>query len=173
MTDWRQLFALHTPLLEIIVRGSVVYLALYVMLRAVLKREAGTTGMTDLLVIVLIADAAQNAMAGQYVSITDGLILVATIVVLAYLLDILAYRFPLLRRLIEPRPLLLIKDGVVIRRNLRREFITDDELRAQLRERGIEDVAQVRRAYMEPDGQFSIITREPHGGNRGRERRVY
>lgn len=168
MTGWADLFGVHTPPLEIIVRGSVVYLVLYVMLRAILKREAGTTGMTDLLVIVLVADAAQNAMAGEYVSITEGLILVGTIVGWAFLLDFLAYRFAPLRRLIEPRPLLLIKDGVVLRRNLRRLFITDNELLAQMRERGIEDVAHVRRAYMEPDGQFSFITREPRVQDQGR-----
>lgn len=173
MTNWRELFGVHTPPLELMVRGSAVYLVLYLLLRVVLKREAGTTGMTDLLVIVLIADAAQNAMAAQYVSVTDGLILVGTIVGWAYLLDALAYRFPRLRRLIDPRPLLLIKDGTLIRRNMRRELITEEELRSQLREHGIDELRYVRRGYMEPDGQFSFVTGRPGVQDGVRRRRLF
>ena len=88
------MFAAHTPPLEIVIRGTVVYLALYFMLRVVLQRQSGTTGIADLLVIVLIADAAQNAMADDCTSVTDGLILVATIVGWSYLLDFLSYRSP-------------------------------------------------------------------------------
>ncbi|HEX6969563.1 MAG TPA: YetF domain-containing protein [Micromonosporaceae bacterium] len=171
MIDWREAFAPQTPILEIITRGSAVYLALYLMLRVVMKRETGTTGMSDLLVIVLIADAAQNAMAGGYASVADGLVLVATIVTWAYLLDFLAYRFPRLRRLIQPRPLLLVKDGNLLRRNLRRELITEEELRSQLRQHGIEELRQVRRLYMEPDGQFSVVTGSVDQPGRHRRRR--
>ena len=78
--DWAGLFMPTTPALEIIVRGSVMYLALFAMLRFILRRETGSLGITDLLVIVLIADAAQNGMAGNYTSITDGLLLVITII---------------------------------------------------------------------------------------------
>src|SRR3954454_18742921 len=78
--DWGQIFQPDTSPLEIFLRGSIVYLALFSMLRFVLRREAGTVGMSDLLVLVLIADAAQNAMAGNYNSLPDGLLLVATII---------------------------------------------------------------------------------------------
>src|SRR5262249_15775985 len=77
--DWHKMFALDTPVLEIFLRGTIVYLALFVFLRYVVKREVGTVGIADLLVIVVIADAAQNAMAGDYVSITDGVLLIGTI----------------------------------------------------------------------------------------------
>lgn len=173
MLDWEKAFGQHLPLWEIVLRGSVVYLALYLMLRLVLKREAGTTGMTDLLVIVLIADAAQNAMAAEYRSITDGLILVATIVGWAHVLDLLAFRFPRLARFIDPHPLLLVKDGEILRRNLRRELITEEELLSQLRENGVADIADVRRAYMEPDGQFSVVTGKPREPHQRRGRRTF
>src|SRR6476659_11237048 len=123
---WRDAFAPDTPLLEIFLRGSVMYLALFGLLRGVLNRQAGNVGVTDLLVVVLIADAAQNAMASDYKSVPDGLVLVATIVFWSYTLDWLAYHFPTLRRLIHPPPLELIRDGKVIRRNLQRELITID-----------------------------------------------
>jgi uncharacterized membrane protein YcaP (DUF421 family) len=155
--NWHDVFVPDTPLLEIFVRGTIVYLAIFALLRFVLTRQSGNLGVTDLLVIVLIADAAQNAMASEYKSVPDGLVLVATIVFWSYLLDWLAYHFPTCRRLIHPPPLELIRDGKINRRNLRKELITIDELKAQLREQGIEDLNQVRKACMEGDGRISVV----------------
>lgn len=155
-----QLFAPSLPPQEIILRGTVVYLSLFALLRMMFRREAGTLNLPDLLMIVLVADASQNAMAGQYRSITDGLLLVGTIAFWNFLLDWLGFRFPFLRRLILPPPLLLIQNGVLQRRNMRRELVTLDELMMQLREAGIEDPSRVRKAYMEGDGRFSIF---PYG----------
>src|SRR3954452_13832286 len=109
--DWGNVFGLDTPLLEIFLRGSVVYLGLFFLLRLVLRREAGGLGITDLLVIVLIADAVQNAMAGDYHSITDGLLLGGTIIFWSFALDWLAYHWSLFRRFMHPSPLPLVKDG--------------------------------------------------------------
>ncbi|MFL5593175.1 MAG: DUF421 domain-containing protein, partial [Gemmatimonadaceae bacterium] len=77
--DWHSVFTPKTPLLEVFVRGTAVYLALFLLLRLILKRQSGTVGVTDLLVVVLIADAAQYAMSGGYESVPDGLLLVGTI----------------------------------------------------------------------------------------------
>jgi uncharacterized membrane protein YcaP (DUF421 family) len=85
--DWGAVFRPETPLVEVVVRGTVMYLALFVLLRVVLKRQSAGMGMTDLLVVVLIADAAQNGMSGGYSSLPDGLVLVATILAWAYALD--------------------------------------------------------------------------------------
>src|SRR5919205_1205323 len=103
--DWAQIFKPDTSPLEIFVRGSTVYLALFSLLRFVVRREAGTVGMSDLLVLVLIADAAQNAMAGSYNSLPDGLLLVATIVFWSFALDWLGYHVPWIGRLVRPQPL--------------------------------------------------------------------
>lgn len=157
--DWKSIFAPDTPLVEIILRGSIMYIALFAMLRIVLKRQMGTLGTTDLLLITLLADAAQNAMAGEYKSISDGIVLVATIIFWNYLFDWLSFKFEWFGRLIEPPPLPLIKDGKMLRRNMRREFITEEELMMQLREQGLNDVAKVKEAYMESDGHVSVIER--------------
>ena len=127
MADWAQVFLPDTPVLEIVVRGSVMYLSLFVLLRVVLKRESGTTGVTDLLVIVLLADAAQNGMSGGYNSIGDGLLLVGVIIVWAYLLDAVAYRWAFAAKLIRPGPLLLVRDGRPLRRNMRRPEPTNPD----------------------------------------------
>ncbi|MES4786098.1 MAG: DUF421 domain-containing protein, partial [Nitrospiraceae bacterium] len=92
--DWSRIFIPDTPLFEIILRGTLVYLSIFFLLRVLLKRQAGTVGIADLLVVVLIADAAQNAMANDYHSVTDGLLLVATIVFWSYALDWIGFRFP-------------------------------------------------------------------------------
>ena len=159
MVDWYGLFALKTPPLEILIRGTVIYLVLFSLLRFLLKRESGTTGVTDLLVIVLIADAAQNAMSGQYTTVTDGVLLVVVIIGWSFLLDFIAYHVPAAARVIRPKPLPLVRDGQILHRNMRRELVTEDELRGQLREQGIDNLAQVREARMESDGQISVTTR--------------
>jgi len=155
--DLGQLFALRVSPLELFVRGSAVYWFLFAIFRVVLRRNVGSIAIADVLVLVVIADAAQNAMAGSYDTITEGFVLVGTIVGWNVALDFAAYRFAALRRLLEPEPLLLIHDGRLLRHNLRREFLTVEELISQLREKGVEDPAQVKRAYMESDGNISII----------------
>ena len=162
--DWANTFRLETPLLEIVLRGSLVYLGLFVMLRVVLKREAGTVGITDLLVIVLLADAAQNALADDYTSIPDGLLLVATILFWSFALDWLGYRSPRLRRFVRPEPLPLVRDGRLLRGNMRKELITEEELLGAIRLQGVDDLAEVRAAYMEADGRISVVTDERRGG---------
>jgi uncharacterized membrane protein YcaP (DUF421 family) len=160
MTDWGALFRLDKPLLEIFVRGSVLYLGIFVLMRVVLKRQAGSVGMTDLLVVVLLADASQNAMAGEYHSITSGLLLVATILFWSMVLDWLAFRFSTVRRFVEPPPLPLVKDGKPLRHNMRKELITRDELMALLREHDVDDIGDVESAQLEGTGKLSVVTKE-------------
>jgi uncharacterized membrane protein YcaP (DUF421 family) len=109
----------------------------------------------------MIADAAQNAMAGEYKSVTEGFVLVGTIVFWDYLLDYLSYRFPGFRHWITPSPLPLIQDGKMVRRNMRQELVTREELMEHLREQGIEDITDVKEACLEGDGQISVIKKEP------------
>lgn len=170
--DWKSLFSLDVPLLEIVLRGSVIYIALFVLLRIVLKRQAGSLGMTDLLLITLIADASQNAMAGEYRSLPAGIVLVSTIIFWSYAFDWLSFKFPWFNRLTEPPPLPLIKDGKLLRRNMRRELITEEELMSQLREQGLDQVEIVKEAYMEPDGHISVVqNKQNHTKKANRKKR--
>ena len=158
--DWTSIFAPDTPFLEIIVRGTVMYLSLVILLRIVLKRQTGTLGMTDLLLITLLADASQNAMAGEYRSLPNGIVLVATIIFWNYAFDWLTAKSEWFERLIEPAPLPLVKRGKLLRQNMRRELITEAELLGKLREQGVEDVSKVKLASIESDGQISLIQSE-------------
>ena len=170
--DWHDMLVPDTSLLEIFIRGTLVYLALFTLLRFVLKRQRGGVGFTDLLVIVLIADAAQNAMAGDYHSVPDGLLLIGVIVGWAYSLDWLAYRVPLVARFVQPRSVPLVRDSRPIRDNLARENITDEELRSQLRKEGIDDLAEVREVILEGDGQLSVVRKDEERPNGSRRRGV-
>src|SRR5207302_971690 len=126
-------------LLEIVIRGSAIYLLLFFLMRF-LRREAGQIGIADVLVIVVIADAAQNAMAGTYTSITEGVVLIATICAWDYALDWLDFHWPAFARLVHPPPVPLVIDGRVLWKNLRRQLITEQELRTRMREQGVERI---------------------------------
>jgi uncharacterized membrane protein YcaP (DUF421 family) len=169
--DWQAVFVPTVSPLEIIFRGTLVYLLLFAVLR-VLRREAGGLGIADVLVIVLIADASQNAMSNEYKSITEGAILVATILFWDYMLDFLAYRFPRFQRLVRPKALPLIKDGKLLRKNMRQEMITEDELLSQLRQQGMEGPAGVKKAYLEADGNVSVIKSEKDDDLQSRKERI-
>lgn len=158
--DWSELFGLSVPVTELVIRGTAMYWFLFLIFRVVVRRDIGAVGIADVLIIVIVADASQNAMSGEYRSITDGMILVAVLIGWNVAFDWLSYRFKLFRRFAEPAPILLIKDGAMLRRNMRRELITEDELWGKLRENGVEKMADVREAYIESDGQISIIKSE-------------
>jgi uncharacterized membrane protein YcaP (DUF421 family) len=168
--DWSEVFAFTVSPLELFVRGTLTYFFLFLLFRFVVRRDTGTLGPSDLLVLVIIADASQNAMAGDYQSVPDGFVLIATIVGWSWVLNFLSFRYPLVQRFTLPRPLCIVRDGVKQDAALRRELISDEELGEMLREHEVEDIAEVRRAYLEPDGQVTVI-RWRGGGAEVRRRR--
>lgn len=158
--DWQRIFEPSLGIGEVIVRGTLMYLALFVILRFFARRQGGSIGPADLLVIVLIADASQNALGKDYSSVTEGLVLVLTIVAWEYIIDWLAWRFPKLRPILTAPGLKLIEDGRVIEKNLEREMITTEELDAQLRQKGISDVREVKLACLEGNGHLGLLKRD-------------
>ena len=154
--DWRALLVPTGSPIELVVRASLMYLLILAGFR-LFRREAGSLSVSDLLVVVLIADAAQNGLAGEYMSLTEGAIVVVTIFVWNYMLDWLAFRSRFAHWLLHPPPLPLIRNGQVMARNLRSEMITKDDLIEQLREQGVDDVRSVKKCYLESDGRISVI----------------
>ena len=165
------LFAIHVSAPELVLRGTLVYWLLFVIFRFILRRDVGAVGIADILLLVIVADAAQNAMSGGYDTIAEGAILVCTIVGWNWLLDVLSWRFALVRRFASPTRLTLVRDGVMQLRNMRREYITREELEEKLREQGISKLADVKVAYLEGDGQISVIKREKEDGQRSGPRK--
>jgi uncharacterized membrane protein YcaP (DUF421 family) len=101
--DWKDFSTFGSPVGEIVLRAAVVYLALFFLLRFGGKRTAGAVGLSDLLVVVVIADAVQNAMASEHKTVLDGWLLAATILFWNFALDWMDFRFPRLQRLLRPR----------------------------------------------------------------------
>lgn len=153
------MFVPQSSVLEVVLRGSIMWFGIFVLMR-VFRRQSGAVSMADLLVIVIIADAAQHGMAGEAKSITEALLLIGTIVFWDYLFDLLGFKSKLLSRILEPEKLILIKDGKIIRKNLDKEMLTEEELLSQLRQKGVENVSDVKECFLESNGKFSVITRE-------------
>jgi uncharacterized membrane protein YcaP (DUF421 family) len=107
---------------------------MFTILRFIGRRQAGHFGPADLLVIVMIADAAQNGLGKDYSSVTEGVTLVLTIVGWEYFLDWVSFRFPAFRPILKSPPLKLIQNGHLEKKNLRREMLSEEELKSQLRE---------------------------------------
>ncbi|WP_445287031.1 DUF421 domain-containing protein [Variovorax atrisoli] len=176
MSEVAELFAREFPVWHMVVRGTVVYWFLLLVFRFVLRRDIGSMGVADLLFVVLVADASSNAMQGEYKSIDDGLVLLATLVGWNFALDWLSYRFEPVARFLEPQPEVLIRGGRLNRRALRREMITTDELRGKLREQGVADFSEVRVARLESDGTLSVfkkksrIKKQNDGGSEDEDR---
>ncbi|MGE8547263.1 DUF421 domain-containing protein [Alcaligenes sp. Marseille-Q7550] len=154
---WSTAFELENPVLESVLRGTVVYFVLFILLRLAGRRELGSLGPADLLILLLIADASGNAMTGGSNSLTDGLLVAATIVAWGYIIDWLMYRFPLLNRLASARKVCVVRDGELQWRNMRREYVTREEIMSEMRLAGIESLDEVRVAYIEPNGKLSFL----------------
>jgi uncharacterized membrane protein YcaP (DUF421 family) len=150
-------FTPDVSLFEIVIRGAIMYLAIFVLLRVVLRGRTGSMTTSDVLVLVIISDAAQNAMSSSYTSITDGIVLVATIVGMSWLFDWLAYHVAFMRRFVHPERKPLVINGRVIRKNLAQELMTEDELMTQLRLQGADQIQQVKAAFLEGNGEISVI----------------
>lgn len=156
--DWQKLFVPTSSLAEIVVRGTVIYLALFVAMRFLPRRAIGSMGASDILVIVLISETVSNAMQGGADTLTDGLLLAAVVLGWATLIDWLDYRLPSLR-LASAGPLELVRDGKLLQKNMAREHITEDEVMSQLREHGLSSPGKVKAAYLEGDGHMSVIVK--------------
>jgi len=150
--DWSSVFGLTMNPLELVARGSAMFWFLYALFRFVLRRDVGSIAMADILILVIIADASQNAMAGEYRSVSDGMVLVGTIVGWNVLVDWLAFRYAWLRRILEAPMVVLVRNGRMQRNALKEQLMSVDELRAKLRDSGVESVSDVKLATFESNG---------------------
>jgi uncharacterized membrane protein YcaP (DUF421 family) len=116
-----------------------------------------------MLVLIVIGGMGADAIMGGARSVGDILVVITLILTLAYVLDLLEDRVPFLRRLMRQRETRLVENGRLLRRNMRRELITEDELKAVLRREGIDDFSLVKSATSEADGDISIIKRDAAG----------
>ena len=155
-------FTPDVSLFELVIRGAVMYFSIFILLRVILRGRTSAVTMSDLIVMVMISDAAQNAMSSTYTSVTDGLVLVLTIVLCSFSVDWLAFRFPIVRNFVHPERTTLVMDGRLLRKALADELMTEGELMSQLRLHEVEELEDVKAAYLEGNGEVSVIKR-PRG----------
>jgi len=163
-------FDLTTPWWEIIVRTIVVYWVVLFLLRVAGKRELGQMTPFDLVVILVIANAVQNAMTGGDNSLIGGVIAAATLTGVNIAVGRWGDRIPLLRRALASEPTLLLQDGKPIVGHMTREHIELEEIEMGARQHGIDDLAGVAAAILEEDGSISIIPKEGGKVHRGTRR---
>lgn len=157
--QWDELFRFSVAPLELIIRGTLMYWFIFVALRIAGRRDLGSLGISSILLLVLIADAASNGMSANYDSVAEGMVLVATLFSWSVFVDRVSFFFPATRPLLAPDRLCLIRDGVLQRRAMRQEYITEAELMAELRLQGVNKLSEVRRAYIEETGEVSVQKR--------------
>ena len=154
--DWSKLFVPNDSVLEMFIRGTIMFFAVFGLLR-IFRRQAGALGTADLLVIVIIADAGSNGFTGDGFSITEALVVITVIVLWDWVFDWLGFKSKIVSRILESEPLELIKNGRILRRNLEKELMTEEELLAQLRLSGVDDPGKVKQACLEGNGELSVI----------------
>jgi uncharacterized membrane protein YcaP (DUF421 family) len=155
------MFKLGVPAWDIALRTAAIYLVALIGLRLAGKREIGQMTVFDLVVLLLIANAVQNAMVGTDTSLTGGVLAAVVLLVLNAVVARLRLRWPRLRRLVEGSPTLLVLHGEVLPDHLRREGLDQETLEAALREHGVSEVRDVEMAVLEIDGSISVV---PSGG---------
>ncbi len=151
------LFSPGTPILAIVTRTLIIYFVVLIGFRLTGKREVGQFTPFDLVLILLIANAVQNAMVGPDTSLVGGIIAAVTLLALNFIVSIVADRSRIIRELTIGEPTILINHGRVIEHHLRREHVTMEELEAAMREHGIGSLSDVQIAVLEVDGTISIV----------------
>jgi len=170
-------FTLGNPLLDIVARCLIVYLTLLAGIRLTGKRQVGQLTPFDLLLLLLLANAVQNAMVGPDTSLIGGLIAAATLFLVNAVIARIARSSLRSASILEGTPTILIRKGDILEKNLEEEGITRADLLRALREHGIDDPSLVRSAILEVDGSISVLRNDelpavpkPHHRIRGLNR---
>ncbi|MGD0339878.1 MAG: YetF domain-containing protein [Bacteroidota bacterium] len=148
-------------ILETVGRTAVVYIVILAGLRILGKRHVAQLSLIDLVLILLISNAVQNAMVGPDTSLIGGIIAAITLLIMSYFLTWVLYRYRPAEKLFEPNPLLLIHNGKIIQKNLDAEKISGEELERAVREHGISSIKEVKIAVIEADGTVSVVQKTP------------
>ena len=152
------IFGVHP--IELVARTVIIYIVFVAVLRVFGKRELGQFTIFDLALLLLAANALQPAMTGPDNSVVGGLVILATIFALNWLTAMARERVPWFRRVLEPEPTVLARDGVWLDKATESQDLDQDDLAAALREHGLEHVEDARLVVLEQDGSISVVPKE-------------
>ncbi|MGL5838164.1 MAG: DUF421 domain-containing protein [Sphingorhabdus sp.] len=148
--------------MDIVFRATVIFVVLYIVLRIMGKRELGQLTPFELVVMVVLGDLIQQGVTHNDFSLTGAILAITTFAFLAILLSWVTYRFPVMERLLDGEPRVIIRDGQLLTDNLRRDRITRSEVESELRIAGIARLDEVAWAILEPQGKISFIKRSDY-----------
>ena len=157
------MFHLHLPVLEKLLRPMIVYLFLILFLRLFGKRELAQLNPFDLVVLLSLSNTVQNAMIGDDNSVTGGVIGAFSLLAINWVLTLVLFRLPKADKVIEGTETVLIRDGVVDWAAMKKEALTELELKSVLHKQGIDDVSAVAKCVLEPNGTFYVEAIKPSG----------
>jgi len=143
--------------MDLVLRATVVFTFVLLLTRVIGKRELGSLQPFDLILLIVLGDALQQGLTQDDYSLTGAILVVGTIAVLQVFVSWLSYRFPRTRPILEGEPLIVVQDGKVIERNLRRERLTTEEIAEEARKQQIAHLSEIRFAILETGGQISFI----------------
>ena len=143
--------------MDIVIRASILFLFLFGLIRLMGKRELGQMAPFELVMLIVMGDLIQQAVTHQDFSITAAVLAVLTFAAWALAMNFLADRFPRLRKKLEGVPVVLVRGGRIITRNMKHEGVDEDELTSEMRIAGIARLDQVAWAILEPEGKISFI----------------
>ena len=149
--------------MDLVIRAAFVYVFVYLVLRALGKRELGELSAFELVLLFVIGDLIQQSVTQNDTSITAAVLAISTITLLILIQSYVAFRWSRIRPVIEGEPAMIVDDGRILAETLRRERMTGDDVMESARRQGIGDLSDVRFAILEPDGKVSFITRGPVG----------
>jgi uncharacterized membrane protein YcaP (DUF421 family) len=143
--------------MDIVIRATVAFVFILLLTRIVGRRELNTLEPFDLILLVTIGDLVQQGVTQNDFSVTGLMLAVGTIGVLTVVFSYLPWRFQRLRPILEGEPVILIQDGNVIEKNVRRNRLTQEEIAAEARSQQIDSFDQIRWAVLETSGKISFI----------------
>jgi uncharacterized membrane protein YcaP (DUF421 family) len=158
---WKDMFVLGLPLMEKILRPVFVYAFLVIGLRLSGKRELVQLNPFDLVVLLTLSNTVQNAIIGDDNSVSGGIIGATSLLVVNYLVVRFLYDHRKLDQLVEGRPDILMKGGQVIKRNMKKELITMEQLEAAARKQGFASLSEVEECVLEPGGVLCFVGKKP------------
>ena len=156
-SSWHDIVAFSGPWWSIPLRTAVVYVVLLLGVRITGKRQIGQMTLFDLVLLLMISNAVQNAMTGPDTSLSGGIVAAAVLLLANGAVSRLTFFSTRARALIEGDPTIIVRDGAILERNCRRELVTPEEIETAMREHGIHDLGEVGLAVLEVDGSISVI----------------
>ncbi len=163
--DWHSIWVPQLHPLEVVFRVSMVFLFAQLVLRLLGRKELGRYSTFDLALIFLLTVCLRRTLVADDDSLTTGFIALGTLGAWDRLFSWLSFRYRRAARVLEGRPLELVREGALVHENLSKTHISRDELFSQLRSHGRDDLRAVRAAFLEPNGRVTFLFREGKGAS--------